>query len=64
MDNLIKAIKRDPKVQHDLNIILDHYMSLPYDFQSKIGYNCLIHVVILKKLIKIMSLIISEIDFI
>ena len=31
--------------------MLDRYMSLPYDFQSKIGYNSLIQNVILKELI-------------
>ena len=42
--------------------MLDRYVSLPYDFQSKIGYNSLIQNVILKELIKIMSLIIIDLD--
>ena len=42
--------------------MLDRYMSLPYDFQSKIGYNSLIENVILKELINIMSLIIIDLD--
>ena len=37
-------------------------MSLPYDFQSKIGYNSLIQNVILKELINIMGTIITDLD--
>ena len=42
--------------------MLDRYMSLPYEFQSRIGYNSLIHNVILKELINIMSLKITDLD--
>ena len=56
MDNFIKAIKKDPKICNNINIILDRYMSLPYEFRSRIGYNSLIQNVILKELIKILSL--------
>ena len=58
----IKVIKKDPKIRNNINIMLDRYMSLPYDFQSRIGYNSLIHNVILKELINIMSLIIIDLD--
>ena len=37
-------------------------MSLPYDFQSKIGYNSLIQNVILKELINIMGTTITDSD--
>ena len=37
-------------------------MSLPYDFQSKIGYNSLIQNVILKELNNIMGTIITDLD--
>ena len=37
-------------------------MSLPYDFQSRIGYNSLIQNVIVKELINIMSLILTDLD--
>ena len=57
MEAFINAIKKDPK-----NIMLDRYMSLPYDFRSKIGYNSLIQNVILKEIINIMSLIIIDLD--
>ena len=40
--------------------MLDRYMSLPYEFRSKIGYNSLIQNVILKELIIMLSLIIVD----
>ena len=61
-DAFIKVIKKDPRVQNIINVMLDRYMSLPYDFQSKIGYNSLIQIVILIELINIMSLIITDLD--
>ena len=42
--------------------MLDRYMNLPYDFQSRIGYNSLMQNVILKEIINIMSLIIIDLD--
>ena len=42
--------------------MLDRYMSLPYDFQSKMGYNSLIQNVILKEIINIMGTIITDLD--
>ena len=62
MDNFIKAIKKDPKICNNINIMLDRYMSLPYEFQSRIGYNCLIQNIILKELINMLSLVIVDLD--
>ena len=62
MDDFIKAIKKDPKFCKNINIMLDRYMSLPYEFQSKIGYNSLIQNVILKELINMLSLVITDLD--
>ena len=62
MDDFIKAIKKDPKIHNNINIMLDRYMSLPYEFQSSIGYNSLIQNIILKELINILSLIIIDLD--
>ena len=62
MDDFIKAIKKDPKFRNNINIMLDRYMSLPYEFQSRIGYNSLIQNIILKQLINILSLIIIDLD--
>ena len=42
--------------------MLDRYMSLPYDFQSKIGYKSSIQNVILKELNNIMSLMIIDLS--
>ena len=50
-EDFIKVIKKDPRVQNNINIMLDRYMSLPYDFQSRIGYNSFIQNGILKELI-------------
>ena len=61
-DAFIKVIKKDPKIQNKINIVLDRHMSLPYDFQSRIGYNSLIQNVFLKELLNIMSLILIELD--
>ena len=61
-DAFIKVNKKDLKVQNKINIMLDRYTSLPYDFQSKIGYNSLIQNVILKELINIMATTINDLD--
>ena len=42
--------------------MLDRYMSLPYDFQSRKGYNSLIQNVILNELINIMTMRINDLD--
>ena len=60
MEDFIKAIKKDPKIQNKINIMLDRYMSLPYEFRSKIGYNSLIQKFILKELINMLSLVIID----
>ena len=61
-DAFIKVIKKDPRVQNKINVMLDRYMSLPYDFQSKIGYKSLIEKIILKELINIMGSVIKDLD--
>ena len=62
MDDFIKAIKKDQRMCKNINIMLDRYMSLPYEFRSRIGYNSLIQLVILKELINILCLIIIDLD--
>ena len=62
MENFIKAIKKDQKICKNINIMLDRYLSLPYEFQSRIGYNSLIQNVILRELINILCLIIVDLD--
>ena len=62
MDDFIKAIKKDPKICKNINIMLDRYMSLPYEFRSQIGYNSLIQNIILKELINVLSVLIIDLD--
>ena len=62
MDIFIKAIKKDKRICNNINIMLDRYMSLPYEFRSQIGYNSLKQNIILKELINILSLIIIDLD--
>ena len=61
-DAFIKVIKKDAKVQNKINIMLDRYTSLPYNFQSKIGYKTLIQNVILKELVNLMAMTINDLD--
>ena len=62
MEAFIKNFKKHPQVQNKINVMLDRYMSLPFNFLSKIGYNSLIQNVILKELINIMGIIITDLD--
>ncbi len=59
---LSKLLKKIQKLGNNINIMLDRYLSLPYEFQSKIGYNSLIQNVILTELINIMTLMIIDLD--
>ena len=56
------VIGKDPKVPVKINNTLDRYMRLPYNYQSKIGYDCLIQNIILKELIHIMGMTITDLD--
>ena len=42
--------------------MLDRYIKLPYNYQSKIGYDFLMQNVILKESINIMCTIITDLD--
>ena len=42
--------------------MLDRYNRLPYNYQSKIGYDSLIQIVILKELINIVGTTTTDID--
>ena len=52
MEAFINVIRKDPKVRIKINDMLDRFNRLPYNYQSKIGYDTLIQNVILKELIK------------
>ena len=62
MEDFTNLIRKDPKVRNKINVMLDRYMSLPYDFQSKIGYNSLIQNVFLKELINVIAMTINDLD--
>ena len=61
MNDFVNVIKRDPKVQIKIKDMLDKYNRLPYNYQSKIGYDTLIQNVILKEMINLMGTAIVDI---
>ena len=54
--------KNDPKVRNKINDMLDRYMKLPYNYQSKTGYDTFFQNVIPKELINIMGTTITDLD--
>ena len=62
MDDFVNVIRKDPKVRVKLNNMLDRYIRLPYNYQSKRGYDTLIQNVIPKELINIMGMAITDLD--
>ena len=62
METFIDVIKKDPEVRIKINDTLDRYNRLPYNYQSKIGYDTLIQNVILKELFNIMGTAITDLD--
>ena len=62
MDDFLNIIRKDAKVRVKINDMLDRYNRLPYNYQSKIGYDTLIQNVILKELINIMGMTITDLD--
>ena len=62
MGELINVIKKDLKIRIKTNDMLNRYNRLPYNYQSKIGYDTLIQNVILKELINIMGTTITDLD--
>ena len=62
MDAFINVIKKDPFVCMKINNMLDRYNRLTYDRKIEIVYDNLIQNNILKELINIMSIIISDLD--
>ena len=62
MNAFINVIKKDPQVRIKINDMLERYNRLPYNYQSKIGYDALIQIVFLKELINIMGATIKDLD--
>ena len=61
-DFVINIIRKDPKVRIEKNDMLDRYNRLPYNYQSKIGYDTLSQNVILKEMINLLGTTIVDID--
>ena len=61
-NDFVNVNRKDPKVRIKKNDILDRFNRLSYNYQSKIGYGCLIQNVILKELIIIMGTTITDMD--
>ena len=62
MDAFINVIKKDPFVCMKISNMLDRYNRLTYAREIEIVYDNLIQNIILKELINIMSIIISDLD--
>ena len=62
MDAFVNVVRKDPKVRVKIYDMLERYIILPLDYQSKIGSDCLIQNIILKELIKIMGTTITDLD--
>ena len=61
MKDFTNVNKKDSQIRNKINNMLDENNRLPYNYQVKIGYDSLIHVV-LKELINVMGVIITDID--
>ena len=61
-NDFIYVIRKDPKVRNKIIDMLDRYNKVPYNYQSRIRYDILIRNVILKKLIKIKGITITDLD--
>ena len=60
MEDFIIVIRKNPKVRIEINDALDRYNRLPYNYQTKIGYDTLIQNVILKALINLLGMTITD----
>ena len=62
MKDSIKVIEKDLKVRVKTNEMLHRYNRLPYNYQTEKGYSTLIQNFILKELINIMGITITDLD--
>ena len=61
-NDFVNVIRKDLKVRIKIDDMLDRYNKLPPTYQSKIGYDTLIQIVILKELRNIMGTTITNLD--
>ena len=62
MDDFTNKIKKDPQLRIKIINTLDRYNRLPYNYQSKMGYDALIQNVIPEELINIMGTTKTDLD--
>ena len=62
MEAFINVIRKDPLICMKINNMLDRYNRLTNDHKKEIVYDNLIQNIILKELINIMSIKISDLD--
>ena len=62
MEAFINVIKKDKFICIKINNMIDRYNRLNYDHKIEIAYDILIQNIILKELINIMSIKISDLD--
>ena len=62
MNDFLNVNKKDPQVRSKIIDMLDKYIRLIYNYESKIGHDTLIENVILKELINTMGAAITDID--
>ena len=62
MGAFVNMIKRDHFICMKIKNMLDRYNRLTYDYKIEIVYDNLIQNIILKELINIMSIMISDLD--
>ena len=62
METFINLIRKDHFVCMKMNSMLDRYNRLTYDHKIEIEYDNLIQNIILKQIIIIMSIMISDLD--
>ena len=62
MEDFINIITKDPKLRIKITDTLNRYNRSPYIYQSKIGFDTLIQNVILKELINILDMTITDLD--
>ena len=62
MEAFVNVIKKDPFVCIKINNMLDRYNRLNYEHKIEIAYDNFIQNIILKELINIMSIMISDLD--
>ena len=62
ISDFINVIKKDSQVCIKINNMLDRYNRLSYNHKIEIVYDNLIHNIILKELINIMAIMITDLD--